>query len=257
MNIQNTSKKLSMEDLERLKKPEYINLDIHISLKNNYFYTMISKAASSTVTYHLQYVEFQGSQFTVKNVNSPYHSPHVLPYQLRPAHLLAILQDNDFKKVTIVRNPYVRLLSCYLHRVVGNTRMNPTKKAILRHSDKLQANRPSFAQFINRICSQENRRMERHYALQHDMVMYPLVKYDLIGKVETLHADLLRMEQLLFGREVFDREALQRENRAPMQTGASTKLREYYTDPLAKKVADRYRLDFETFGYSTDIRDAI
>jgi hypothetical protein len=65
------------------------------------------------------------------------------------------------------------------------------------------------------------------------------------------------MEQLLFGREVFDREALQRENRAPMQTGASTKLREYYTDPLAKKVADRYRLDFETFGYSTDIRDAI
>lgn len=242
-----------MEDLEKLKSREYINLDIQISLKNNYFYIMIGKAASSTVTYHLQYVEFQGSQFTVKNVNSPYNSPHVLPYQLRPAHLLSILQDDDFKKVTMVRNPYARLLSCYLHRVVGNTRMNPTKKAILRHADKLQGNRPSFAQFINRICGQENRQMERHYALQHDMVMYPLIRYDLIGKVETLHDDLMRMEQLLFGREVFDREALQRENRAPMQTGANTKIRQYYTDALAEKVAERYRLDFETFGYSMDL----
>jgi hypothetical protein len=242
-----------MADLETFKNRNDLEHDVHISLKHKYVYIMVGKAASSTVTYHLQYAEFLGTQFSVRNVNSRYNSPHIAPFQLPRTRFLSILQNPDFRKVAVVRNPYSRLLSCYLHRIVGTSKMNPTKRALAGRFVKSRVRRLNFEQFINRVCDQENRRMERHYALQHDMVMYPLLKYDLIGKMETLHDDLLRMEHLLFGREVFDRKALQRENRAPMQTGATTKIRQYYTDALAEKVADRYRLDFETFGYSTDL----
>ena len=38
-----------------------------------------------------------------------------------------------------------------------------------------------------------------------------------------------------------------------MQTGSSDKLHAYYTDRIASKVAERYKIDFETFGYSTDL----
>ena len=37
------------------------------------------------------------------------------------------------------------------------------------------------------------------------------------------------------------------------QTGAGDKLREYYDDRLMARVADRFAIDFETFGYATDL----
>ncbi|WP_424934672.1 hypothetical protein [Amaricoccus macauensis] len=37
-----------------------------------------------------------------------------------------------------------------------------------------------------------------------------------------------------------------------MQTNSNSKILKYYTDEIAAKVAERYRLDFEAFGYSTD-----
>lgn len=245
--------RLSMADLKRYKSARDLDLDVHISLKHKYVYVMVSKAASSTVTYHLQYAEFLGSKFSVRNVNSRYQSPHIAPFQLTRQRFLAILQNPAFRKVTVVRNPYSRLLSCYLHRVIGIPRMNPTKKALARHVDKSRIAELSFGAFVDLVVQQRNGQMERHYALQHDAVAYPLITYDLIGRQETLQADLLRMETLLFGREVFDRAALRSENRAPMQTASSSKIRQYYTDAIAAKVAERYRLDFETFGYSTDL----
>jgi hypothetical protein len=253
---QGSGRKLSMADLKALKSAKDLDLDTHISLKHKYVYIMVSKAASSTVTYHLQYAEFLGSKFSVKNVNSRYNSPHIAPFQLTSSKFLAILRNDDFRKVTVVRNPYARLLSCYLHRVIGTPNANPTKKALKRRLGGTKVTDLSFEQFIDRICHQKNAQMERHYALQHDVAMYPLINYAFIGKVETLHDDLLKMEDLLFGKEVFDRKALATENRAPMQTGSNTKIRQYYTDALAAKVAERYALDFETFGYSTDL-DAV
>ena len=98
--------------------------------------------------------------------------------------------------------------------------------------------------------------MERHWAVQHDAVLYPLVRYDFIGKQESLVEDLLKLEALLFGSEVFDRAELGSVNKAPMRTGSASKLREHYTDRIAAKVAERYALDFDTFGYSRDLADA-
>lgn len=247
-----TGGKLTMADLKAFKSSKELDLDTHISLKHKYVYIMVCKAASSTVTYHLQYAEFLGSKFSVKNVNSRYQSPHIAPFQLTSKRFLTILQSDAFRKVTVVRNPYSRLLSCYLHRIIGTPNSNPTKKALSALVGKEKVPELTFGEFVNLICDQENREMERHYALQHDTVMYPLVRYDFIGKVETLHDDLLKMESLLFKKPRFDRKALVEENRAPMQTNSNSKILKYYTDEIAAKVAERYRLDFETFGYSTD-----
>jgi hypothetical protein len=240
--------------------------DIRISLKNKYVYAMVPKTASSTVTYHLQYAEFQGSKFSVGNVNKGIMSPHLLPYQLQSRDTFAILASDDFKKITFVRNPYTRLLSCYLHRIIGTKRSNPSKKALLKatgRSEFKDLQNVSFAEFIECICEQPSNKMERHWCVQHDSILYPLIIYDFIGKQENLIEDLFTVEKLLFGprllrsKPAFNHNELGSVNKSPMTTSSSAKLMQYYDDRLVAKVADRYKLDFETFGYSTDIRDAL
>ena len=227
--------------------------DTHISLKNRFVYIMVGKAASSTVTYHLQWAEYRGTRFSPQNVNSRYQSPHLAPFQLRKKTFYSIMNGDRFKKVTFVRNPYSRLLSCYLHRIVGSSKKNPSKRALYRSFKGPRPQKFSFETFVDIICDQENRKMERHWAVQHDTTLYPLVKYDFIGKQERLQEDLIALEKLVFRKIVFDRDKLSSVNMAPMQTGSSNKLRDYYTDRIASKVAERYKIDFETFGYSTDL----
>lgn len=250
-----TDGKLTMKTLQSLKSRNDLDMDTHISIKHKYIYMMVCKAASSTVTHHLQYVEFLGSKYSVRGVNNRYNSPHLAPFQLPKSRFLAMLQNDSFKRVTVVRNPYSRLLSCYLHRVIGKgEKVNPTRKALGKLVGEAKVPELSFGEFIDLICSQENREMERHYALQHDVVLYPFIRYDFVGKVESLQDDLLKMESLLFKKPLFDREALAKLNLAPMQTNSITKIQQYYTDEIAAKVVDRYGLDFESFGYSTDLK---
>lgn len=240
----------------RYKKRAELDLDTHISLKHRYVYLMVGKAASSTVTYHLQCAEYRGTRYKPANVNSRHQSPHLAPFQLSRRSFSTIMTNPRFRKLTFVRNPYARLLSCYLHRVVGTPKPNPSKKVLARHT-RGDPGQLSFGGFVDIVTAQENAQMERHWAVQHDAVLYPLLKYDFIGKQESLIEDLLKLEALLFGKAVFDREALGSVNKAPMQTGSASKLREHYTDRIAAKVAARYALDFDTFGYSRDLADAL
>ena len=99
--------------------------------------------------------------------------------------------------------------------------------------------------------------MERHWAVQHDAVLYPLVRYDFIGKQESLVEDLLKLEALLFGK----RGLRPRRARLGQQGADADRLRPpgcASTTPIAiaAKVAERYALDFDTFGYSRDLADA-
>jgi hypothetical protein len=43
------------------------------------------------------------------------------------------------------------------------------------------------------------------------------------------------------------------DGRSAHATRAASKLRRYYTPELARVVADKFREDFERFGYSTDL----
>jgi hypothetical protein len=238
------------------KKRDEIDLDTHISLKHRYVYLMVSKAASSTVTYHLQCAEYRGTPYKPASVNERLQSPHIAPFQLSPQAFAGVMLHPRFRKLTFVRNPYSRMLSCYLHRIVGTPRLNPSKKVLARHARRIDPSRLSFEQFVDIATGMENAEMERHWAVQHDAVLYPLVRYDFVGRQESLIDDLLALETLLFGKPVFDRAALGSVNKSPRQTGSTAKLREHYTDRIAAKVAERYAIDFDTFGYSRDLADA-
>lgn len=256
--IETANSTISIKDILALKSRSDFERDTRISIKNDYIYSMISKAASSTVTYHLQFAELRKTPFSVHNVNKAIMSPHLLPYQLKMEMVLEMLANNAVRKVAFVRNPYTRLLSCYLHRIVGTKNSNPSKRVLRRASRREDLQDIGFADFINCICDQPSVQMERHWCVQHDSILYPLVRYDFIGRMETLVDDLISAEKLLFHtgalrRKAFNHSKLNSINKAPMKTGANDKLREYYDDKLMARVANRFAIDFETFGYSTEL----
>lgn len=234
-------------DFVRCKNFREFDVNTHISLKNRYIYFQISKAASSTVKYYLQNLEVKGTGRKVINVNDRNLSPHVWPSQLREADFYEMINSSSWKKIAFVRNPYARLLSCYLHRVVGDLK-SASNKVLSKYTGGRIGSDVSFEEFVKIVCSQETASQEAHWRVQSEDIYFHLIpKFDCIGKVENLETDICKMLTLLTGKSV---QISLDVDKSPATTKASIKLREYYTEDLRKIVFDRYRLDFDNFGYS-------
>jgi Sulfotransferase family len=235
--------------LERKPESDW-QLNTHVSLRNRYVFFQVCKAAGSTVTHHLQAVEYEGTQFRVQDPKNKYLSPHLSPYQFEPTHLAAIMQDPTWRRVAFVRNPFTRLLSCYLHRIVAEPQ-SPSARWYRKSSGDTDT--PTFARFVEVVCRQPSVEMERHWRVQSDEVLADVVRLDFVGRFERLREDLERLSQFLFGRDAFDAKALAEVNASPMRTGAESRLYEYYTPELVTLVVRRFHRDFELFDYPTSL----
>lgn len=237
----------ALEKVFERKTPADWQLNTHISLKNRYVFFQVSKAASSTVVHHLQSVEFQGSHFKAQSPNNKYLSPHLSPYQVPPEQLIEIMQDPEWRKVAFVRNPYTRVLSCYLHRIVASP-ASATGRWYRRVSGDTST--PTFSRFVEYISRQPSVAMEQHWRVQADEVLDGLVELTFVGRVERLQDDLTRLSHHLFGSQQFH--GLETDA-SPMRTRAALDISDYYTEELAAMVVERYRSDFSKFGYSTQL----
>ncbi|UYG01955.1 sulfotransferase family protein [Halomonas sp. LR3S48] len=241
-----------MDDLVKIKPWEDVELNTHISLGKSYIYFQVSKTASSTIKYYLQQAELERAPWKkVLNVNDKQVSPHLSPYQLSEEIFNSTINSHKVKKVTFVRNPYSRLLSCYLHRIVGQ-KNSRSAKWLARYMKRSDISNLSFEEFITVICSQNSFDMESHWRVQYDEALCSYFNFNFIGKQETLKKDVKLMLDLLY--EEHERpKAFEDINESPMSTGATNKLREYYTDALMSKVVDRYKNDFHFFGYEEEL----
>src|SRR6185312_8224523 len=105
----------------------------------------------------------------------------------------------------------------------------------------------TFAEFIEFICRQNPREMDPHYAPQVSLMQLDHVRYAKIGCVEDMENSLATIMAAGYG--IAPRPS---GNFRPHGTGASSRLAQYYTADLAAKVLERFRADFDRFGYSTD-----
>ncbi|GGY76342.1 sulfotransferase family 2 domain-containing protein [Marinobacter zhanjiangensis] len=227
-----------------------VERNTHISLKNRYAFFQVSKAASSTAKYYLQKYELSTTPWRRREpiVNSKLCSPHLSPFQVPEDQLSEVFFGDNFKRVTFVRNPYSRLLSCYLHRIKGDENSNSAK--LLKNAMNIKTTKEiGFSDFVRFVCSQSPKDMDSHWRVQYDETLAKLVSFDFIGKQETLMSDISSMIALIYGVQP----ELNNENASPMRTGAKEKLRIYYTEELQIAVAEAYMNDFEYFNYSYDI----
>ncbi|PYE30721.1 chondroitin 4-sulfotransferase 11 [Idiomarina fontislapidosi] len=247
------------EEVFLFNKPKKdFEISSHISLVNNYVFVQVSKAASSSVKWALQSLEFAKTPWQVIDVNNKFYSPHISPYQVPTQDLDRIFYSKSCKRTTFVRNPFTRLLSCYLHRVVAKPR-SATNAAVKRLTGGRGGEDVSFDEFVELICSQDAIDQEAHWRCQVEDLCVTDIQYDFVGKLENINNDLADLIKVLYGEiglEWYLKST--KADASPMKTGSSSLLLEYFVDKgTIKRVIDRYLGDFEEFGYSTDIQKVL
>lgn len=239
-------------DLVSLNQPKHYFHHIHISLKHRFVYFDTPKVASSSIKATLQRLELNDPEFMlpIEYVHSRYYSFLLSPAQA--GSFLKIRQDRSFFKFCFVRNPFSRLLSGYLDKIVRN---KPQKAIILeslgRSGDEL-SDEVSFDDFITALEIQQDNYLDAHWRPQISHLNVEKLQYDFIGHFESLSDDLEKVGELL-GVNITPYLSLH----DPHKTSASRKIDHYYSDRSIERVRDIYRDDFTAFRYSRRIEDAL
>lgn len=199
-------------------------------------YVKNPKAACSTVLLWLSRVHHADHTRRPRNM----HTEHGLP---RPDDIgwpttLGMLSGDGFR-FTFVRDPLRRLESAYWDKIVHAPQewwREPVQR-ILGISGT-----PTFEQFLSAIEQQDPaREMDPHWRPQHVNLMYPLVSYDRIGKVETFADDVAAIRRAT---------GLPAAPTEPRNQRRVQRPSVYDTRPdLEERARALYALDLELYGY--------
>ncbi|MDN2566005.1 sulfotransferase family protein [Aquibium sp. A9E412] len=235
-------------DILKVSDINWFNAAVNISLNGRYVFVENPKVASSTIKSRLHSNELIG----LRNMRVGPHpeitsSPMVKPYQLPVDQLCDILFGPDFYKFTFVRNPFERLLSCYLDKIVGSAPEKTQVDGYWTRTHGAAKENYSFSEFVEAVANTNDNARDKHWRTQCRVTMVGYIDYSFIGRFETLAQHLNQVQRV--GRIDFRDVA----EVSPHKTGASTKLKEYYTPEIVEKVVDIYEPDFERFKYKRSV----
>jgi hypothetical protein len=163
-----------------------------------------------------------------------------------------VATDPEVLRFSFVRNPYDRLVSCWADQYRGKP-LVPDDGYIgnyLKYRTEVDASLPhgasqtlSFAQFVVFATATADKRIERHWQLQSDILDVPGVSLNLIGRIENFAADFQRV--LDFVKTKGDRDGLS----APFHLSTRKLVTDYYDAALAERAYRAYERDFDAYHY--------
>lgn len=225
-----------------------INIDdfvhsTYCSLKHHYFYGESPKTGCSTIKKVLIQAEL-GERFHF-DFPDYIHYREFTPFLKvsQVGQLERFFQRQDILKFCFVRNPYTRLLSCYLDKIKKDKFQSRQIKIQLGLDPDNQAS-ISFQDFVEAVVQQPVEKMDQHWRIQYYQTFQSNIEYDFVGKFERFETDFMQVLKLL----KIDPEKYYDEEKSHA-TAADTNIMNYYTAELAEKVYHKYRIDFEYFGY--------
>ncbi|MCY3770096.1 MAG: sulfotransferase family protein [Gammaproteobacteria bacterium] len=238
--------KSDISDYTRYLDAEEFDYTVNISLRYRYIYVENAKAACSTIKLILQRMELDDPDYRADHLvdmHTRVFSPLIRPAQV--GRFSEFIRRKGVVCFCFVRNPYARVLSAYLDKIVNNM---PAKKEILALLDGDRENLQrdvSFGEFVDAISRQSVSEMNPHWRVQYYQTFQEQIRYDFIGRCENLEEDLRSILEKInpqyekyWGRE--SRHA----------THARSLLHKFYGKETESMVYNLYKQDFEAFGYS-------
>jgi len=182
--------------------------------------------------------------------NARHMSPLKLLPQLGFDDLVQWINQSGHRRFCFVRNPYTRLLSCYLHKIRGVDSSSQAGALDLRASLSATGSSDaiSFGQFVEAVGRQSPMEMNPHWRVQTVHLLWDRVAYDFVGRIEEFEADLGRLGSLI-GIDLGPYLHVRRKH----ETGAAAIAGEFYSPALQARVYDIYRADFSAFAYPFEL----
>lgn len=241
---------------------DYHYIDRHVYGMNYFFnvvpeykliYVEVSKAGCSTVKSILSNVcygrDFK-DQFYLCHRRE--YSGLISPEMIGPERFCKMLRDPETLMFTVVRNPYLRLQSCYSDKFAGVPWDAPDDHFMKQYRKNNQFTQPdtyvsdnaiTFDQFIKYACATATKMVNNHWNLMSANVPKSVPSIH-VAKLETLNEDI---------KPVADRLGIDAQMFSPRKTAVNTTGSHAYgslwTSDLVKRVQSAYREDFTRFNY--------
>jgi hypothetical protein len=224
---------------------DVFNYSINISLINKYVYVETPKAGCSTIKDTLQRMELEYPDLVreeFEDIHRRNRSPLLSPSQVYGVE--RFINSKDYFVFCFVRNPYTRLLSAYLDKIVND---QPAKKSILfsMGEDPSELSKKiSFHEFLDVICGQSIPTMNPHWRVQYYQTLQNCINYDFVGRLESFQEDFTYVLS-----NISDNYRNYYRPEVRHATNSNDLIEKYYNDGLIEKVYNKFKIDFDYFGY--------
>lgn len=226
----------------------YTNKVYDAPLKGNAYYTDVAKKIKAEINWHPQGLISAFLARTLNQIDNAISRGKKSDSVIRPRDAqTSILQPGESYDYAGIET---RIKANYSKRIPNNTlskALTQLKILLLNYpkleSINIKSTPVSFEEFIKFVCRQKTEVMDVHWRTQTSITGLDFVKYDFIGKVENLAPDLEYMFNKIRAPEFMYRHIKDKMN----VTNKQEKI--FYTDELANMVYEKYKSDFEAFGY--------
>jgi hypothetical protein len=238
-----------------LREPEYtlrlekIGYHIYYGAHGTYLYQPIAKCACTTIKTLLLRAEGLPVDDNIWRRHQKEYNRFPGTHQLTIQEQLDIFEGRtDTFKFVIVRNPYARMASAYWDKF----RSNPTPHLIrnIRKSAASQGTVLSdpitFEQFVTIVSRQSLVEMDQHWRPQYYEGRFAFVKYDFIGRMETMPNDLVYALERIGAPESIIAGANERINMA----GSGVELWRAVSPEVQRLFLATFNIDFDALQYA-------
>lgn len=174
------------------------------------------------------------------------------------------LASDEYYKFKIVRNPFSRVVSSYIHTMRKEVMHPPVKKVLRRWNANI-----SFKKFVDYLGKIDLRNCDPHYALQKRLFESTIRPcFHRIIKLENMQEEIRQLnaeQNFNFNLEGISSHHHIEKNRLLNENVARKRwskikdnipdYRHFYTDQVREKVAALYRDDMEAYGYAFEELD--
>jgi hypothetical protein len=217
----------------------------NISDRYRYFYLANPKVASTGILRALQFAEVNGDTAQLPEIVHNRERSPLLDFTRSVASADEILQGEQYFRFTYVRNPFTRVLSAYLEKVLAE----PLEKIRLLPTLGLPANSsPTFLDFLKAIHGQRDGWRDIHWATQSRLIQSNNIPYHYVGRFESFEHSFPK----LLERMGIPKESHKSSTQALHATGAGKRLREFFGPAERDLVLTIYEADFNNFRYGAD-----
>lgn len=220
----------------------HIDYLINVSKKYKYIYFETPKVGCSTIKRTLQKLEVSDISDIPEDVHKKKLSPLSSPLDLEKN--FSEYLTGPYFKFSFVRNPYTRILSCYLDKIIGIQKSVYLPKIGYSLTDNV-----SFKAFLLAIKEQTYFEMDVHWMPQHILLAADKIPLDFIGRQENFDNDLAKVLSII---TKSDSDVPGITNERPHAVGANKKLQQYLTEDTARLIQEIYANDFSLYGYHPD-----